>query len=104
LPHDQTSSSSSCIDSSNNNSLPIHSLIEGSLEYREMKRLYVFEKQQAEDWRKDYKVLKRQLAHVKSTTIRKCSSSFNDKSNLGQTKNRMITIFMKRNLFIANTY
>ncbi|CAF3335981.1 unnamed protein product [Rotaria socialis] len=48
---------------------PIHSLVEGSLEYREMKRLYLGEKQQTEEWRKDCNVLKRQVAYLKSSTI-----------------------------------
>ncbi|CAF1686156.1 unnamed protein product [Rotaria magnacalcarata] len=47
----------------------IHSLVEGSLEYRKMKRLYLGEKQQTEEWRKDYNVLKRQVAYLKSSTI-----------------------------------
>ena len=37
---------------------PVHSLVKGSLEYREMKRMYLREQQQAEEWKKDYQVLK----------------------------------------------
>lgn len=46
-------------------------LIEGSLQYREMKRLYVNEKKQSDEWRKDYHILKRQLAELRAKTIRK---------------------------------
>ena len=33
-------------------------LIEGSLEYRELKRAYLFENNQSSEWKKDYGVLK----------------------------------------------
>ena len=61
---------------------PIHSLVKGSLEYREMKCLYLQEKQNAEEWRKDYNVLKRQVVYLKSSTIRECSTSFIDLSRV----------------------
>ncbi|CAF4913588.1 unnamed protein product [Rotaria socialis] len=57
---------------------PIHSLVEGSLEYREMKRLYLNEKQLVEDWRKDYNVLKKQVAFVKTSTIPRPTSEVLD--------------------------
>ncbi|CAF3393930.1 unnamed protein product [Rotaria socialis] len=44
-------------------------LIEGSLEYRELKRSYLFEKKQAEEWKKDYMVLKQQFNELKSSTL-----------------------------------
>ncbi len=53
--------------------------IEGSLEYRELKRMYLRERNQAEEWRKDYYVIKKQLAKVKETTIRKCNSFLRNK-------------------------
>ncbi|CAF3780868.1 unnamed protein product [Rotaria socialis] len=43
--------------------------VEGSLEYRELKRSYLFEKKQASEWKKDYAVLKHQLNELKSTTL-----------------------------------
>ena len=52
------------------NNQPI-GLVEGSLEYRELKRMYLREKNDAEEWRKDYQIMKRQLAQLKSSTIRK---------------------------------
>ncbi|CAF3774785.1 unnamed protein product [Rotaria magnacalcarata] len=57
---------------------PIHSLVEGSLEYREMKRLYLNEKQLVEDWRKDYNVLKKQVAFIKTSTIPRPTSEVLD--------------------------
>ncbi|CAF1110826.1 unnamed protein product [Rotaria magnacalcarata] len=57
---------------------PIHSLVEGSLEYREMKRLYLNEKQLVEDWRKDYNVLKKRVAFVKTSTIPRPTSEVLD--------------------------
>ena len=56
---------------STNNISAVQSLIEGSLEYRELKRQYMNEKNQVDEWRKDYAMLKRQLIDLKSTTIRK---------------------------------
>lgn len=53
----------------NNNA--IDSMIEGSLQYREMKRLYLNEKKQSDEWRKDYKILKQQLVDLRASTIRK---------------------------------
>ena len=46
-------------------------LVEGSLEYRELKRLYLKEKGQTEEWRKDYQILKSQMSTLRATTIRK---------------------------------
>ncbi|CAF4703276.1 unnamed protein product [Rotaria sp. Silwood2] len=71
----QSSSSSSLSDSNSSNStnFSIRPLVEGSLEYRELKRLYLEEKKAKEEWEKDYKVLKQQLAHLRSTTIRECN-------------------------------
>ena len=54
----------------------ISASVEGSLEYREMKRLYLHEQNQAQEWRKDYYVIKKQLAKVKATTIRKYNGFF----------------------------
>ncbi|CAF1228441.1 unnamed protein product [Rotaria magnacalcarata] len=45
------------------------SLIEGSMEYRELKRLYLHEKKQADEWKKDYQVLKNQLNELKASTL-----------------------------------
>jgi hypothetical protein len=73
---DQASSSLSSLNnsnSSNSTTFPIHSLVEGSLEYRELKRLYLDQKTQSDEWRKDYQVLKQQLALLKSNTIRECN-------------------------------
>jgi hypothetical protein len=67
----QRSSLSNAFINSTANNFPTHSLIEGSIEYRELKRLYMREQNQAEEWRKDYGVLKRQLVDLKATTIRK---------------------------------
>ncbi|CAM4847323.1 unnamed protein product [Rotaria magnacalcarata] len=54
-PNQQLSLSPSFCNLSNasKTAFPIHSLVEGSLEYREMKCLYLSEKQQTEEWRKD---------------------------------------------------
>ncbi|CAF1055761.1 unnamed protein product [Rotaria sordida] len=45
------------------------SIIESTLEYRELKRLYLHEKKQAEEWKKDYMILKRQLQELRSSTL-----------------------------------
>ena len=58
--------------STNKTNFPVNSLVEGSLEYREMKRMYLREQRLADEWKKDYQVLKQQLARVKASTIRKC--------------------------------
>ncbi|CAF1949230.1 unnamed protein product [Rotaria magnacalcarata] len=54
-PNQQLSLSPSFCNLSNasKTAFPIHSLVEGSLEYREMKCLYLSEKQQTEEWRMD---------------------------------------------------
>mgnify|MGYP006911093073 FL=1 len=46
-------------------STPIDPLIESSLEYRELRRMYLYEKSQSEEWRKDYRVVKKQLDKLK---------------------------------------
>lgn len=61
----EISSSNAVNDSS------VDSLVEGSLEYREMKRLYTNEKRQCEKWRKHYQILKGQLMDLRKTAIRK---------------------------------
>ena len=60
-------------NSSKSTNFSIDPLIEGSLEYRELKRLYSEERKAKEEWKKDYKVLKQQLTHLQSTTIRECN-------------------------------
>ncbi|CAF1639351.1 unnamed protein product, partial [Adineta ricciae] len=65
----QRLSSSNNLSNSATNQFPSQALIEGSLEYRELKRLYVREQQQVEEWRKDYQVMKRQLADLKASSI-----------------------------------
>ncbi|CAF1464160.1 unnamed protein product [Adineta steineri] len=67
----RSSSSSSFLDLNNSrsNDFPTHSLIEGSIEYRELKRMYAREQNLVEEWRKDYQVLKTQLNYLKSNTI-----------------------------------
>ena len=69
-------SSSNDLSFSGRTTLPVCASIEGSLEYRELKRLYLHEKQQSEEWKKDYQILKRHLEKVKSTTIREYSTIF----------------------------
>ncbi|CAF0969744.1 unnamed protein product [Adineta steineri] len=54
---------------STKNKSAVDSLVEGSLEYREMKRLYLSEKRLAAEWKKDYQVLKRQLANLRASTM-----------------------------------
>lgn len=66
---------------STNNISSVQSLIEGSLEYRELKRQYMNEKNQADEWRKDYATLKRQLINLKSNTIRKSRERCNFEEN-----------------------
>ncbi|CAF4980346.1 unnamed protein product [Rotaria sp. Silwood1] len=63
--------STSLVDSnaSTTSKLSGSSMIESSLEYRELKRLYLHEKQQAEEWKKDYMVLKRQLQELRASTL-----------------------------------
>ena len=51
--------------------LPGSVLNEGSLEYRELKRAYLFEKNQSNEWKKDYGVLKQQFNELKSSAIHK---------------------------------
>ena len=58
----------STTSTSSSNSISSH--IEGTLEYRELKRLYLKEKALAEEWRKDYAILKSQMATLKATSIR----------------------------------
>ncbi|UJR19819.1 hypothetical protein I4U23_022952 [Adineta vaga] len=57
----------STTSTSSSNSISSH--IEGTLEYRELKRLYLKEKALAEEWRKDYAILKSQMATLKATSI-----------------------------------
>ncbi|CAF1421172.1 unnamed protein product [Adineta ricciae] len=57
----------SSTSTSSNNSHSAH--IEGSLEFRELRRLYNKEKSMADEWRKDYGILKGQMATLKATTI-----------------------------------
>ncbi|CAF1517721.1 unnamed protein product [Adineta ricciae] len=68
-PETQRLSSSNNLLNSTASQFPSQALIEGSLEYRELKRLYVREQQQVEEWRKDYQVMKRQLADLKANSI-----------------------------------
>ncbi|CAF1233897.1 unnamed protein product [Adineta ricciae] len=64
-----SSNSSDRSSSVNSTRCSTQSLVEGSLEYRELKRLYVDQKNLAEEWRKDYGVLKQQVDFLKSNTI-----------------------------------
>ncbi|CAF2842983.1 unnamed protein product [Rotaria sp. Silwood2] len=63
--------STSLVDSnaSTMSKLSATSIIESSLEYRELKRLYLNEKKQADEGKKDYMVLKQQLQELKSSTL-----------------------------------
>ncbi|UJR18831.1 hypothetical protein I4U23_021959 [Adineta vaga] len=56
----------------------INSLVESSVEFREMKRLYLNEKKLCHEWRKDFQILKRQLADLRASTIPRPSADIID--------------------------
>ncbi len=72
-----TTTTNSAFGSTANNrspaSMPINtrSLVEGSLEYRELKRLYNAEVKKNNDWSKDYGLLKKEFEQTRSSSIRK---------------------------------
>jgi hypothetical protein len=52
-------------------SINTRAIIEGSLEYRELKRLFNAERKLNQEWKKDYALLKKEFEQTSSSSIRK---------------------------------